>query len=108
MSFCYSCGLRGTHAKDCPATSCTPAPARATDRYFCEDCGARPPRGDYMVHDAVWAKAEMPRRGFLCLRCLEGRLAARGHRPLAIADFTEAPCNAARRFGFDMAARGSR
>jgi hypothetical protein len=25
-------------------------------RYVCDHCAARPPRGDYMVHDAVWAE----------------------------------------------------
>jgi hypothetical protein len=78
---------------------------RPHDRYVCDQCGARPPRGDYMVHDAVWAKAGMQRRGFLCLTCLEDRLIAGGQDQLTLTDFTNAPCNAALRFGHAMALR---
>lgn len=74
------------------------------DRYVCHDCAARPPLGDYMVHAAVWQRAGMPRRGFLCLTCLADRLAAAGHL-LQLADFTDAPCNAALRFGYGLALR---
>lgn len=73
-------------------------------RYVCAHCEARPPRGDYMVHDAVWAKAGM-RRGFLCLGCLEKRLVAAGHGPLQLDNFTRAPCNAGLFFGYAMATR---
>ena len=73
--------------------------------YICAHCGARPPRGDYMVHAAVWAKAKMPSRGFLCLGCLETRLIAAGHGPLQLDDFTHAPCNAGLYFGYAMATR---
>ncbi len=76
-----------------------------SDRYVCAACTLRPPRGDYMVHSAVWTKAGMPYRGFLCLQCLDERLVACGHGPLELADFTDAPCNAALRFGFVMARR---
>lgn len=75
------------------------------DRYVCAQCEARPPRGDYMVHDTVWAKAGMPRRGFLCLKCLDERLIAAGHGSLSLTNFTDAPCNAALRFGYALAAR---
>ena len=74
-------------------------------RYVCEDCQARPPRGDYMVHDTVWANAGMQRRGFLCLNCLEARLLTAGHGRLKLDDFTNAPCNASLRFGYAMARR---
>jgi hypothetical protein len=77
------------------------------ERYFCSQCGVRPPRGDYMVHDAVWTKVGMQRRGFLCLGCLDDRLVAEGHGQLKIADFTAAPCNAALRFGYAMALRAT-
>lgn len=73
------------------------------DRYFCHDCAARPPRGDYMVHAAIWQRAGMPRRGFLCLTCLDDRLVAAGHGHLKLTDFTATPCNAALRFGYDLA-----
>jgi len=76
-----------------------------TSRYVCHDCGSRPPRGDYMVHNAVWAKAGMQRRGFLCLGCLEKRLIAAGHCPLQLNDFINAPCNAGIRFGYALAKR---
>lgn len=56
-----------------------------------------------MVHAAIWLRAGMPRRGFLCLTCLDDRLAARGHDRVQIADFTDAPCNAALRFGYGLA-----
>ena len=74
-------------------------------RYVCVHCKARPPRGDYMVHDTVWAKAQMQHRGFLCLKCLDERLIAAGHGSLSLTDFTDAPCNAAIRFGYALAAR---
>jgi hypothetical protein len=74
-------------------------------RYVCAHCEARPPRGDYMVNDAVWANAGMSRRGFLCLSCLETRLVAAGHGPLTLADFTAVPSNAALRFGYKLAQR---
>lgn len=74
-------------------------------RYVCAHCEARPPRGDYMVHAEVWAKAKMPQRGFLCLVCLEKRLIAAGHGPLQLNDFTRAPCNAGIVFGYAMAKR---
>ena len=73
--------------------------------YVCGRCGARPPRGDYMVHDTVWAKAGMQRRGFLCLSCLEKRLIAAGHGPLCLDDFINAPCNAGVHFGYALARR---
>jgi hypothetical protein len=76
-----------------------------TSRYVCAHCDARPPRGDYMVNDVVWANAGMPRRGFLCLSCLETRLVAAGHRPLQLDDFTHVPCNAGIYFGAALAAR---
>lgn len=47
----------------------------------------------------------MPRRGFLCLTCLDDRLVAAGHGHLKLADFTRAPCNAALRFGYAVALR---
>ena len=75
------------------------------DRYVCAHCGARPPRGDYMVHDAVWARSGMQRRGFLCLGCLDERLVAAGHAPLTLADFTHVPSNAALKFGYALALR---
>lgn len=74
-------------------------------RYVCEDCQERPPRGDYMVHDTVWANAGMQRRGFLCLNCLEARLLTAGHGRLKLDDFTSAPCNASLRFGYAVARR---
>jgi len=77
-------------------------------RYACVECDARPPRGDYMVHDAIWANAGMSRRGFLCLSCLEKRLIAAGHGPLCLDDFIEAPCNAGIRFGYAMARKPAR
>jgi len=58
-----------------------------------------------MVHDEVWAKAGMAARGFLCLGCLDERLAAAGHRHLRLADFTKAPVNACLRFGYALAKR---
>jgi hypothetical protein len=76
-------------------------------RYVCAHCAARPPRGDYMVRDAVWVKAGMKPRGFLCLGCLEKRLVAAGHRPLQLDDFTHAPCNAGLFFGHAMATRSA-
>lgn len=81
----------------------TSSSAAILDRYFCHACGARPPRGDYMVRAAIWQRAGMPRRGFLCLTCLDDRLVAAGHGHLKLADFTRAPCNAALRFGYAMA-----
>lgn len=83
----------------------TSSSAAIVDRYFCHACGARPPRGDYMVHAAIWQRAGMPRRGFLCLTCLDDRLVAAGHGHLKLADFTRAPCNAALRFGYAVALR---
>jgi len=82
----------------------TKTKARLSDRYVCDHCGARPPRGDYMVHDTVWANASMQRRGFLCLPCLETRLVAAGHRPLELDDFTHVPCNAGIFFGAALVA----
>ena len=76
-------------------------------RYVCAHCEVRPPRGDYMVHAEVWAKAGMQRRGFLCLGCLETRLVVAGHGPLQLEDFTNAPCNASLYFGYGMATRAA-
>lgn len=76
-----------------------------TLRYVCDHCGARPPRGDYMVRDGIWANAGMQQRGFLCLGCLEKRLIAAGHGPLQLDDFIDAPCNAGIRFGYTLARR---
>jgi hypothetical protein len=76
-------------------------------RYVCAHCKARPPRGDYMVYDAVWAKAGMSPRGFLCLGCLEKRLVAAGHGPLQLYNFTNAPCNAGVYFGYAMASHAA-
>ena len=75
---------------------------RLLDRYVCDHCGARPPRGDYMVHAAVWALSGVS-RGFLCLECLDTRLVATGRGPLTLADFTAVPGNAALRFGYKLA-----
>jgi hypothetical protein len=58
-----------------------------------------------MVHDAVWARSGMQRRGFLCLGCLDERLLAAGHGPLTFSDFTAVPSNAALRFGYKLAQR---
>ena len=74
-------------------------------RYVCAHCEARPPHGDYMVRDEVWAKAGMMGCGFLCLGCLETRLIAAGHGPLKVTDFTEVPCNAGVHFGYALALR---
>jgi hypothetical protein len=74
-------------------------------RYVCAHCGARPPRGDYMVTDTVWANAGMQRRGFLCLSCLETRLVTAGHEPLKLDDFKHVPCNAGIYFGASLVAR---
>jgi hypothetical protein len=66
--------------------------------YVCTHCAVRPPRSDYMVYDAVWAKAGMQPRRFLCLGCLG---------PLQPNDFTHAPCNAGLFFGHAMATRST-
>lgn len=53
---------------------------------------------DYMVHDEVWERAGMGKRGHLHLRCLELRL----RRRLTLADFTDYPVNNGIRFGFQL------
>ena len=61
---------------------------------LCADCGVNttPEIGPwewYMVKDKVWKVARMPRKGFLCIGCLESRLARRLHHE----DFMDAPVN---------------
>jgi hypothetical protein len=79
---------------------------------ICIDCGMETAPNDdrrrrgartsewYMVHDAVWFAAGMPKRvptgynqkssgDYLCIRCLEVRLG----RALTRRDFTDAPIN---------------
>lgn len=95
---------KGSLAKGAAPRKRRPSRREFYERYACAHCEARPPRGDYMVRDAVWAAAGMD-RGFLCLSCLETRLIAAGYGPLRIADFTDVPGNAGLLFGYALALR---
>lgn len=59
--------------------------------FLCLDC--RVHTGEineyFMVHDDLWFSVNPDGEGMLCLGCLEARLG----RPLAAADFTDAPVN---------------
>jgi hypothetical protein len=95
---------KGSLAKTTAPRKHLPSRREFYERYACAHCEARPPRGDYMVRDAVWAAAGMD-RGFLCLSCLETRLIAAGYGQLTIADFTDVPGNAGLLFGYALALR---
>lgn len=69
-------------------------------RRICAECG-QVPNETYMVNDEVWAAADMKKRGFLHLNCLELRLG----RNLEIEDFTAWPVNNDIRFGYIMGKR---
>lgn len=58
------------------------------DRYFCVSC-TRAGSDAYMVHDSVWFEANLGKKDFCCLACLEGLLG----RPITLEDLTPARIN---------------
>lgn len=82
-------GLTAQRAARLCLEACIVFDAEAWDA--CMDCGVRTAAtGDYyMVHDALWQKANPDSRGMLCLGCLAGRIG----RKLQFRDFTQAPIN---------------
>ena len=67
--------------------------------FFCNDCRRLDPV-PYMVHDAVWAEAGLPKWNmFVCPACLEQKLG----RPLRLEDFTNCELNDAIFLGAKLA-----
>lgn len=65
-------------------------------QFKCLDCKTSTLQNEYyMVHDAIWLKANPDRKGMLCIGCLETRLG----RTLNPSDFTAAPINEDREWG---------
>ena len=75
---------------------------KETDKFLrgCIDCGQSCfLGGDYLVHDALWATANLNKREICCEDCLSKRIG----RPLEITDYAQVIANLPRFRGYAMA-----